>query len=261
MKRLVTLLLPALLVAGAARAAPDTAEAQRDFVAANERALQGDHEGAVALYRSLLDRGLLHPDVHFNLGNALAAAGRPVDAVIAWERALRLAPGDRDAQANLASVRAQLGAGARGPTSDGGGERDVSLAELLEPLLGPIPATPLGAAAAAASALLFGLLALRRRAEASGQRRSLTAAAAFAASLLVATSLGVAGHGVIAREPRAVVRETAALKDGPHPRFKDGPALAAGARVRVLREDTGWLEVRDGDGATGWLPERLIERL
>ena len=74
----------------------NTPDLQRDFTAGNDRALEGNHEAAVGLYRSVLERGGHSADVYYNLGNTYAEAGRLVDPVVAWEQALRRDPGAAD---------------------------------------------------------------------------------------------------------------------------------------------------------------------
>ena len=92
-------------------------QALRDFAAANERLLANDTRGAIELYESLLERGVEHHDVHYNLGNAFVRDGRPVLAIVAYERALRLSPSSRSARKNLDIVRASLRPdGATSPT-------------------------------------------------------------------------------------------------------------------------------------------------
>ena len=76
------LLLSVLLaLPGPARA--DEPSISADFQAANERALSGDFEGAIALYKSLETRGVDDPDFWLDFGTAYASAGRPIDAIIA----------------------------------------------------------------------------------------------------------------------------------------------------------------------------------
>ena len=64
---------------------------------------------AVALYTKALGQGMVSPEMYYNLGNAYYRQGRLGQAVIAYERALRLDPSDKDARDNLNFVINQLG--------------------------------------------------------------------------------------------------------------------------------------------------------
>ena len=63
---------------------------------------------AVALYTDLLYSEGPNPEIYYNLGNAHYRAGHTAQAVLAYERALRLDPTHKDARTNLEFVNAQL---------------------------------------------------------------------------------------------------------------------------------------------------------
>lgn len=232
------------------------ADLQRDFTAANDRALEGNHEAAIALYRSVLERGGDSADVYYNLGNTYAEAGRLVEAVVAWEQALRRDPGDLDTLANLETVRARLA-----PKTAQADAPPVTLAEVLEPFLSPFTAQGAALVILVASAALVLLLLARRRLEAPGLRR-LSLFGLIAA--LLATAAGGGGllaQAIVAREPRAVLVQPSELREGPNAKFKArGPAWA-GARALVLEVDGEWWQVRLQDGTSGWIEARSALQL
>lgn len=249
-----------LLATGSLTRAEET-RPEQDFVAANELALQGDLKAAIGLYESLLARGVAHEDLYFNLGNAYASTGRAVDAIVAYERALRLAPGDGDVRFNLGVVRSKLlgGAGLAPPPEDGAGE--VTLAEVVEPLVAPLSPSGFAGIAIAGCFLLFGALAAKRRLT-EGRGATLARAGVIVGAVSLGLGLAVnAGHVVVARDPRAVVRETGDLKDGPHARFKVKGKIAGGERVRVLEEDGAFARVLRRDGTSGWITLGALIRL
>jgi tetratricopeptide (TPR) repeat protein len=237
------LVLGLLLASTPAFAGP--AELTKDFETANDRALSGDRAGAIALYASVLERGAKNEDVYFNLGNAYARDGRHLDAVIAYERALRLAPHDGDVKKNLAAVRAEmLGDAEEVP-------EQLGLADVVEPIVAPLPRVPLLIALLVLNALWVALLAWRKK-------RALTTVAGVLTFVLLALT---AGHVVVARDGRGVVLESLPLKRGPNARYESRGDARAGARVRVVSEEAGWLEVQNADGTTGWLLAKHVERV
>ncbi len=68
----------------------------------------GDYSGAVAEYEKVLRYGMRNGAVHYNLANAWFKLHRPGPAILNYERALRLDPGDVDAARNLAYVRSRI---------------------------------------------------------------------------------------------------------------------------------------------------------
>lgn len=65
---------------------------------------KGNYQQAIADYNELLKKGA-SADVFYNLGNAYYRTGNIPQAILAYERALMLSPGDRDIRFNLQFVR------------------------------------------------------------------------------------------------------------------------------------------------------------
>ena len=81
--------------------------AQDAFDAANAAYADGRYEEAAAMYQSLLDE---QPDatLYYNLGNARFKQGELAQAILNYERALRLKPNYKDAQYNLAFAQSRI---------------------------------------------------------------------------------------------------------------------------------------------------------
>ena len=81
--------------------------AQDSFEAANNAYAEGRYDEAVALYQAMIDE---QPDaqLYYNLGNAQYKKGELAQAILAYERALRLKPNDKDAQYNLAFAQSRI---------------------------------------------------------------------------------------------------------------------------------------------------------
>lgn len=78
------------------------------FVRGNQLYEAGDFEEAAAIYEETVARGAVSSDLYYNLGNAYYKSGNLGRAVLNYERALRLAPRDADAWANLKLVQTML---------------------------------------------------------------------------------------------------------------------------------------------------------
>ncbi|MBT8395359.1 MAG: tetratricopeptide repeat protein [Gemmatimonadetes bacterium] len=71
----------------------------------NTRYQENDFAGALEAYASVLEAGLESPSLHYNLGNSYFKIGDLGRAILSYERALRLNPGDPDIRANLELAR------------------------------------------------------------------------------------------------------------------------------------------------------------
>lgn len=86
----------------------DPEPASRLFDEAGDLYEQGDFAGAAGRYRRLVEAGVADAVVLYNLGNCLYRLGRTGPAILAYEKAAVLDPGDSDLQENLEFVSSQI---------------------------------------------------------------------------------------------------------------------------------------------------------
>jgi tetratricopeptide (TPR) repeat protein len=78
------------------------------FRKANQLYSEGNYEEAVDLYNYILASGYHSASIYYNLGNAFYRSGKIPSAILNYERALLLAPGDEDIRFNLDLARVQI---------------------------------------------------------------------------------------------------------------------------------------------------------
>jgi Bacterial SH3 domain len=241
----VILLLAALL------AAADTPGAQL-FADANAAYLSGDVSRAIAAYEALVSEGVASTELETNLGAAYLRQGKRGLAVLHFERALFLEPGDDDARADLVEVR-------RGNVDRLEGDAEEGGAETVARLLTPLP----GTAAAAILALLWpaawvllGLRILRG----SPRWAAVAAAGCFGGALLSAllTWGAVAGRGMAMRRG-VVVAAAVPAREGPADKSVSRFEVHEGTAVRVDDEEAGFRRIKLANGLTGWVPADSVE--
>ncbi len=241
----------------AAPAAVGAERFQAIFQAGNQSYLNGDYPGAVAEYRKLLDAGLLHPDVFFNLGNASYRAGAKGMAVLSYERALALDPNDAAAASNLAAVRKELVDRVVMPGDGGVGEpmwhgfiRGLGLGRLTWTCLGLYW-------------LGFGLLIARRLLPEGLLRRLLFWVNVPVLSLVLVTG-GLLASRVWLEERvhhAIVVASAAPLREGPERSAKALMEVHEGLKVRLLSQAGDYLRVRLENGVEGFLLESQVGKI
>lgn len=236
--------------------APDRAAAEALYAA-------GEVEAAAAAFRWLSEASPRDPDLHYNLGSAClalhAGAGDLGCALLAYERAARLAPRDGGIAQALAEARARAGrqAGAEGsrfaaPAAWDWLAGELSMDDLLLGLL-----------------LAWNILALvwlgsRRRGSggpAAGLAWRGTAAVLF---LLLVLTLG-RWLDASAR-PSAVLTaaESQQATAGPGPAGEARPKLliAPGSSLRILEHREGYLRARlAGQDESFWLPAGVLTEI
>lgn len=211
-------------------------DAEADYRAAADAVLASDPNAAIGLLESLVERGHGSADVYFDLGIALEDAGRPIDALVAYERALAADPRDDEARHNLESLRAQLAPSA--PPREA-----LGVADAVGPWLAWLPTHFIGWMAA-------GLLALLGLYRGSAGSSPPAAGPALALALLGLVLTGLAAAA--ASDHRAVVTTETALLEGPDPRFAELAELEAGEGLRVVSPPgPRFVEVQRADGVLG----------
>lgn len=94
------IVIPTLLISA-------LAFAQSDFDAANAAYADGRYDEAATLYQAMIDEQP-NATLYYNLGNAQFKKGELAQAILAYERALRLEPNHKDAQYNLAFAQSRI---------------------------------------------------------------------------------------------------------------------------------------------------------
>lgn len=179
----------------------------------------------------------------FDLGNARLREGKPALAIVAYERALLLAPRDPGIEANLALARADVGApDDRGALVHAAGFFSTSAWTWLAAGGFWLMAGGLGAAAF------------------SKRRRPLWTAVAASAAVTTATALGAI---VVARSDldRAIVLEPAPLRVSPFETAQSELSLSPGASVETGRTRDAYVFVRDRGGHSGWVEKAQVESI
>jgi len=219
---------------------------------AHEAYAQADYKQALALYDSVnvshASAGLL-----YNIGNCYSKLGDMPHAILYYERALRLAPGSEDIQANLALERSnmvdrmnQLPAFTLGTAWDrlqGGKDVDQWARRSLW-------ACALMAAAAAAALLVRHRLAKRMLAA--------TAALALVFTVLSTTLAAYRVQEVQSRSEAIIMAPNVEILGEPRKGSTRLFILHQGTKLSIIGEQGEWQEVRLASGSVGWLPKASI---
>lgn len=243
MKRALILMIFAV---SAAHAAPAD-----DWQRGNEAYVAGDYPGAIAAYNDILDAGQVSHKLLYNLGNAYFKDGQLGKAILLYNRALDMKPGDGDTHWNLEIAESRVRVRIE-PVPQ------FFVARWVNSLRGMMSAdawaaTSLAALAVAAGAMLLYLLARRNILRKTGFYGTIVAIFVFLAALCFS-----------AAKPKAeaiVMSEAATVKSAPDTAARDAFILYEGTKVHIVSELGGWSEVEIADGNKGWIDSAAIEAI
>lgn len=211
----------------------------------------GNYLDAVELWKELLVDGNSDPDLFFNLGNAESMLGNVPQAILYYEKALRIKPGNRDIRSAIDNERNKI-------------ENSVSAMQkffLVEWVRNFITLLrPGGWASVGIVLLLLGLVKWLHSLELIKYRRFFTAAKVwhFVAAGFLFILLATLSYKQIYSLHEGIIFSSCDLRQGPSVQSPHIRTIHAGEKVRITDEIRGWYKVNLLNLDEGWINEECI---
>jgi len=243
-------LAPILSVFGLSRVEADSSIARGTAAYA-----AGDHVAALNLFDTVCAE-YTSPSLLYNIGNCHFKLNDIPHAILFYERALRLAPGDEDVKANLELARQNVVDRVNELPS-------FTLGSTWGRLRGGRDADQWARRSLWESLLFFALLAVGVLAKQRTLRRAVFGASGL---VLVATLISVAfasfRHGEVTDDSAAIILDPKVdVRSEPRESTTVLFVLHKGTKVIVLQTENGWSEVQLANGSVGWAPPTTLERI
>jgi len=236
-------------------AAQGTTEAQKLFYEANSYYAKGDYAKAAEAYLKILETKLESGNIYYNIGNSFFKMHKLGYAILCYEKARRLMPGDSDLKSNLEYARSLV---ERTPY-------EPRLRQILLRVIGRSFAwlnlndfaifTALFYLLAAAATALFvwnRLLA----------RKFLAPYIVFmAVFLFTVTSFTVRYIYERAMKQGIVLQKEVACSYEPIDRSATYYTLREGEKVFIMKTREGWRQIKRFDGKAAWVKKETVEAI
>ncbi|XCN75111.1 MAG: tetratricopeptide repeat protein [Candidatus Electrothrix aestuarii] len=209
------------------------------FEQANILSTQGKFQQAIEQYSGLIDKYGVSASLLYNLANTYAAAGQIGPAILNYERALHLSPGDADIQGNLAQVRKDAGLY----------QEEQSIFRHFVELLGADQWLMI----AGCAFLCLGVSVLLATLVAEKKKRGLLQWGATCTLLVVILTLPPAFFRYQDWNVGVVLTEDAHLVISPFADATPAGDIKAGRLIQVEREHGDYVLVKTDNGKSGWL--------
>ena len=250
----VVLLAATTLMAAGPRGVAPLAAQEEIFARGNQLYQAEDYPAAVEAYEAILAGGFESHELYYNLGNAYFKVGDLGQAILSWERALKLEPGDQDAVANLALAN-QLTADEVEPLPR------FWLLSVVSWWVNLLPRSALLLLVGAGWLSLAAGLTARILARAYTPRRVGTwlVVAGVGVVVVLGTNLAVRELGIGHVERGVILAEAVPVRSAPAE--DDNLTLFEvheGTRVRIDQRTERWAEVVLDDGKVGWVPAGVL---
>lgn len=223
-----------------------------------DKAYQENHYAQAAeMYTAILEEQGESAEVYYNLGNCYYKTKEVARAVLCYERALLLNPGDADTRFNLELASSKT-VDKITPVSE------VFFVTWIKSLVSLRSESQWGSLAVAAFLLLLASMALYI----FGNRIALKKAGFISAVVFLVLTVLTNWFAyeqktvLMERDGAIVMSPSVTIKSTPNESGTDLFVLHEGTKVYIDDDSMeGWKEIRLADGKKGWLPAAAIERI
>lgn len=221
------------------------------FQSANQVYDKKDYRTAIAGYQALLEDNVVTPAIYYNLGNAHFRQGELGRAVLAYRRALKLAPSDREAMENLEFVR-------RYQTDQIKPQQSTFFLTFSAQLPGKIGVNSLAWLCALLWWILFGVLALYFVLKKKTRMMRLGLGICLVV-LILSASLLWTGLVQAGKEAGVILSAQVDAKSGPGKDYVNLFTIHQGLECRVEEQKGEWCLILLPNQARGWVPKASLE--
>ena len=233
-----------------------SANAEQLWDMANTAYNEGNFEKAAATYEQILSQNLHSAALYYNLANAYFKQGELGKALLNYNRASRIAPGDEDIRHNQEYAEKM--------TKDSIEKiPEFFLTTWLRSVRGAMSCTAWTVLSIVMLAVALVMALLYLLAQRMSLRKVGFYTMAVALLLFVATSIfAISERNQLVGRSEAIVMSTAAsVKSSPDRSATELFVLHEGTKVSIGATTDGWAEVRIADGRKGWIEDKRIERI
>lgn len=251
-------LTAALQTAGAARAAGSNLPADYAmslYAEGNLLYQREKYEEAAECYRQILSLPYEAWEVYYNLGNAYYKTGAYSQAILAYERAERLKPGQADIQQNLALCRTKI-------TDDRESLPSFFLQTFWQRIVRIMPADAWATCLLGGTAILLFCVICYGLSRSYNLRRA-TFYGAFISftAVLLALSACLSARGARFKAEAIIMVPQTEIKARPETDAETRYLLHEGNKVEILDEIAPYCKIKMSDGNQGWVPAADLERI
>jgi hypothetical protein len=226
---------------------PGAAEA---YLEGNRLYQEGDYAGAARAYERVLETGVTSPELEYNLANAHLKQDHLGLAILHYRRALKLDPTYENAALNIGFARSLT--------------QDMKPEEMKSTPWSRVVRLRLGPGGAAmllfvAFTMFCVVAAFRLRPLRGRPWATVLQGIVGGFTLLFVLALLFEWTQVEGRPEGVVVTDTVDVRTGPADTYTVSFRLHEGTEVEVVRQSSGWREIKVSDRLQGWAPAASVE--
>lgn len=226
------------------------------FEQGNDLYNKGDFENAISKYEAIINAGEHSSELYFNLANAHYKLNHIAPSIYYYEKALKLAPNDKEIQNNIAF--------ARNMTIDAIDKTpEIGFAKFSKNITNWLTFDN-WAKLSVLLMVLFVVFYLIYYFNYGSTKKRLAFITAMSFLILSCFSIALAYNNYTLVEndqPAIVFAKESMVKSEPNLRSPESFKLHEGTKVQILDTVNNWKRIKLSDGKTGWIPNMDIKEL
>ena len=231
--------------------------AQQELLVKGDSAYNTEaYNEAVGYYEEVLDQGYESAELYYNLGNAYFNLNKLPEAILNYERAKVLDPGDEDIAFNLSIANSRIP------------DKIESVPEIFYVRWWKSLRNSINLHYWTLSSLLvFALIVFSAGLFFLSRSIVMRKFAFWTGGLMIILGIGIFSmtytkYDMQSRHTEAIIFEpTITVKSSPNQLGKDLFVIHEGTKVFILEEINHWCNIRIANGSEGWLPAASIKRI
>lgn len=216
----------------------------------------GNYTLAIEKYQSILDNGKHSAELYFNLGNAYYKLNNIAPSIYYYEKALQLAPNDKDILNNIAFARNMT-------IDDIATIPEIGFSKFVNSITNMM-SFDAWAMMAVGFLILFVVLFLSYYFSYTSVKKRIAFVVSSASIVLACVSVVIAYHNYNLKKndrPAIVFAKESQIKSEPNLRSTEAFKLHEGTKVQILDTVNNWKRIKLADGKTGWIVSDDIKAL
>jgi tetratricopeptide (TPR) repeat protein len=209
---------------------------------------KGQYKEAAASYQKLVNEGYQSAEVYYNLGNAYYKLGNIASAILYYEKARLLSPGDDDINFNIRLANSKI-------TDKVDEAPEFFISKWWNEFILSFSVNALGIASIlfvllGSAALILYFFAFSVSRKKASFYTSILLFILGAAAIVIAFSQT---HYFDNHKQAIIFTSTVNIKSGPNDKLATLFVLHEGTKVNVLDANNGWVKFKLGNGNEGWI--------
>ena len=218
---------------------------------------EGKYQEAISIYESILDNGQHSAEMYYNLGNAYYKLNSIAPSIYYYEKAIKLAPKDKDIQNNLAF--------ARNMTVDAiEAVPEVGFNRIMKNIIYMYSFDNWAILSVGLSIAFVLLFLMYYFSYSTGSKRLLFLSSFTSLGLMViALFFAFQNYSLDKNDKPAIIfSQESQIKTEPNLRSETTFFLHEGTKVQILEKyDKNWVKIEIADGKTGWISSEDLKEL